>query len=221
MVGGSSNSEPVPVLLVHGALRGTVGMGPTAAALRRHGMEPHLFGYRTRQETLAEHGARLETFVADRLGDRLPLARLGILTHSMGGLVARAYLARPSAQKQSRHQRLVMLAPPNQGSSLAAHNAERAWFRALYGVASRELAPQRVKGLPAPPTSCETLVLVGGRGDPRGFNPAIEGDDDGVVATHETHLPEARHETVLGVHSFLQWRAEVLDRAAAFLLESA
>ena len=60
-----------------------------------------------------------------------------------------------------------MLAPPNQGSTLAARNRDLRAFRWLYGRAVDELQPERVARLPEPPDSCETLILVGGRGDDR------------------------------------------------------
>jgi hypothetical protein len=61
------------------------------------------------------------------------------------------------------------------------------------------------------------LILIGGTGDGRGYNPMIAGDDDGVVASAETALPGLEPEFVGGLHSTLQWRADVLARAAAFL----
>jgi hypothetical protein len=62
------------------------------------------------------------------------------------------------------------------------------------------------------------LVLAGGRGDPRGYNPLLSGDDDGVVAVDEMRLPGVEPTVVGGIHGLLQWRPSVLERAAAFLL---
>ena len=106
-----------PVVVIHGALRSQAGLWPIVWYLRRLGFDARAFGYPTRAQTLEQHGERLEGFVGDWLGEPAPL--LGILTHSMGGLVARAYLARAGAAAQSRRQRVVMLAPPNQGAALA------------------------------------------------------------------------------------------------------
>jgi hypothetical protein len=191
-------------------------MAPTARFLARRGLNPRTFGYRTRRATLAGHAERLEDEIRSWLGNE-PQPVLGILTHSMGGLVARALLARPSLQEFAPRQRLVMLAPPNQGAVLALRNRHRRPFRWLYGHAVDELQPHRVAQLPVPPVSCATLILVGGTGDGRGYNPMITGDDDGVVASAETALPGLEPEFVGGVHSTLQWRADVLARAATFL----
>jgi hypothetical protein len=206
----------IPVVLLHGALRSPLGMAPTARFLARHGFRSRTIGYRTRRASLAGHAERIEHEIRDWLGDDVQPV-LGILTHSMGGLVARALLARPSLQALALQQRLVMLAPPNQGAVLAVRNRHRRPFRWLYGHAVDELQPQRVADLPLPPPSCRTLILIGGTGDGRGYNPMIAGDDDGVVASAETALPGLKPEFVGGLHSTLQWRADVLARAAAFL----
>jgi pimeloyl-ACP methyl ester carboxylesterase len=206
----------IPVVLLHGALRSSIGMRPTASALVRRGLDARAFDYPTRRHDLDTHAERLERQIRSWLGDR-SVPTLGLLTHSMGGLVARALLARPSLHELAPQQRLVMLAPPNRGAHLAARNRDLPPFRWLYGRAADELQPERVDRLPPPPSSCATLILIGGTGDGRGYNPRIPGDDDGVVASAETSLPGIEPVFVGGVHSTLQWRDDVLDRAASFL----
>lgn len=211
-----SDPDRMPVALLHGALRGSLGMRPTARVLIREGFDARPFGYATRRHDLEGHAERLEQALREWLDGRdVPV--LGLLTHSMGGLVARALLARPSIQAWIPRQRLVMLAPPNRGAVLATLQRDSAMFRGLYGRAADELQPERVARLPAPPACCATLILIGGTGDGRGYNPRITGDDDGVVASAETSLDGIEPEFVGGVHSMLQWRADVLARACAFL----
>lgn len=205
------------VVVIHGALRSRVGLWPSVMYLRGRGFDARAFGYNTRNATLAEHGAALAEFIEAWRGER-PLEPLGILTHSMGGLVARAYLARPEARAQSEHQRLVMLAPPNQGSHLAAHFRDLKAFRWLYGAASEELQPARVAELPPPPPSTAVLVLAGGRlrGE-AGYLKLIPGNNDGVVGFSETVLPGIEPLLIGGSHTLLQYRPAVLERAARFL----
>ncbi|MFV8756732.1 lipase family alpha/beta hydrolase [Nannocystaceae bacterium ST9] len=213
-----SEPERMPVALLHGALRRAWGMRPSARVLIREGFDARPFGYATRRHDLEGHAERLEHALRLWLGEReVPI--LGLLTHSMGGLVARALLARPSMQAWIPRQRLVMLAPPNRGAVLAATRRDSKLFRGLYGRAVDELQPERVARLAPPPASCETLILIGGTGDGRGYNPMIRGDDDGVVASAETSIDGIEPEFVGGLHSILQWRPDVLARAAAFLRE--
>lgn len=205
-----------PVVVIHGALRSQAGLWPIVWFLRRQGFAARAFGYATRSETLAQHGERLEGFVEDWLKGQVPT--LGILTHSMGGLVARAYLARAGAQAQSLRQRVVMLAPPNQGAALAAGMREFRPFRWLYGAAAEELQPERASLLGTPPGSAELLILAGGKhGSEVGYSRRIRGNNDGLVGVAETALPGVVPEFVGGVHSTLQWRPAVLRRAAEFL----
>ncbi|MBK8237741.1 MAG: hypothetical protein IPK74_19590 [Deltaproteobacteria bacterium] len=202
----------IPVVLLHGALRSSLGMWPTAAYLRCRGLQPRAFDYATRSATLEQHARRLDAFVQEWLGPRPPV--LGFLTHSMGALVVRKYLTTATLGDE---QRVVMLSPPNRGSQLAARNQGRRAFRLLYGHAADELQPERVARLPALPASAHVLVLAGGRGDARGFNPLVEGDDDGVVAVDEMRLPGVEPTFVGGLHATLQWRRTVLEPAATFL----
>ncbi|MCA9690227.1 MAG: hypothetical protein R3A51_00585 [Nannocystaceae bacterium] len=215
----------LPVVLIHGALRSRMGLLPTAWALRLYGLEARTFGYPTRAGTLEEHADRLADFL-DRWRAGAPAwPVLGFLTHSMGGLVARAYLASERARAQSHHQRVVMLAPPNRGAHLAERFGSLRPFHWLYGKAATELSRERVRDLPRAPASAEVLILAGGKrpvGDeePRGYARWIPENNDGLVGVSETELPGApKPEMVYGAHSFLQWRPGVLDRAVRFLLE--
>ncbi|MEI7892343.1 MAG: hypothetical protein WCI05_04600 [Myxococcales bacterium] len=201
------------MVVIHGALRSRLGMLPAVLYLRRCGLDARPFGYRTRSESLETHGERLEGFLQDWLGSYQ--GPLGFLTHSMGGLVARAYLARPGACKRWTEVRLAMLAPPNRGSVLA--DRQRGWTRAIYGTALTELCPGRVARLPGLEANATAMVFAGGRGESRGYHRGIPGDNDGLVGVAETELEGAEAVFVGGLHSFLPWRPRVLALAAEFL----
>lgn len=211
---GRKHDAKVPVVVLHGALRGRLGIVPTAWMLRRHGLDARTFGYSARRGSLEAHAASLQRFVQEWLGTSP--SRLGFVTHSMGALVVRAYLARLGPAPATRH-RVVMLSPPNRGSELAWRNRDRRAFRWLYGQAADALQPERVQALPTLPSDVDALVLAGGRGDRRGYNRRLTGDDDGVVAVREMGLPDCQPEMVGGIHGLLQWRPAVVARAAAFL----
>jgi len=203
-----------PVVCIHGALRSRAGMWPTAVYLRRKGLDARTFGYATRRGGLEEHAQALDAFLHEWLPD-MP-ERIGFLTHSMGGLVVRAWLAHCAPAPRVR---VAMMSPPNQGSALARANDANPLFHLLYGDAAKLLRQPSLPGLPAVPDNARVLVLAGGRGEPRGYNPVLEGDDDGVVAVEEMALPGTPLEFVGGMHSVLQWTPSILDRAAAFLNE--
>ena len=65
---------------------------------------------------------------------------------------------------------------------------------------------------------CEFGIIAGGRGDERGFNPLLTGDDDGVVTVSSTRLAGAADFLVLPVsHTFLMRNRQVLDCTLRFL----
>lgn len=204
----------VPVVCIHGALRSRAGMWPTALYLRRRGLDARTFGYATRKGGLVQHAQALDAFLREWLGTLPP--QIGFVTHSMGGIVVRAWLAHYRPESQVR---VAMLSPPNQGSALARANEGNPLFHLLYGDAAKLLREPGIPELPPAPDNAEVLVLAGGRGDPRGYNPVLTGDDDGVVAVEEMSLPGMPMEFVGGMHAVLQWTPSILDRAAAFLQE--
>ncbi|MEM9463609.1 MAG: hypothetical protein AAGF11_56250 [Myxococcota bacterium] len=204
------------MVLIHGALRSPLGFVPAERWLRRRGLDARRFGYPTRTGSLADHADALARWLDEQLVDP-PVPVLGFLTHSMGGLVARAYLQQYAGRHAKRH-RVVMLSPPNRGAELAEKNRNNPIMRWLYGDAVEQLQPRNVQRMPDLPQVAQALVLAGGRGDPRGFNRFITGDDDGVVGVAEMGLPSVEPTLVGGVHGFLQWRPQVLERAVRFLV---
>ena len=206
----------MPVVCIHGALRSRLGMWPTAVYLRRLGFDAKTFGYPTRSGQLLDHAQRLDAFIDSWLPEDAP--ELGFLTHSMGGLVVRAWLANTTrVAAHPLNVRVAMLSPPNQGSALARRNAKNPLFHLLYGDAAQALSAPTAPDLPPVPEDASVLVLAGGKGDPRGYNPLLEGDDDGVVAVAEMGLPDVEPTFVGGVHGALQWTPSVVQRAAEFL----
>ncbi|MCH9682645.1 MAG: hypothetical protein K0V04_14515, partial [Deltaproteobacteria bacterium] len=161
------------------------------------------------------HGDALADWLEGRF-DAQPVPVLGFVTHSMGALVVRAYLEQHVGRHAERY-RVVMLSPPNRGAALAQRNRNNPAMRLLYGDATEQLQPERVQQMPGLPDQADALVLAGGRGDPRGFNRWLSGDDDGVVAVAEMGLPGVEPTVVKGLHAFLQWRPAVLQQAAQFL----
>ena len=212
----NAGPERMPVVLVHGALRSRIGLLPTAAILARYGLDARPFGYPTRRGTVWDHGRALSAFLDAWLGHtRVPV--LGFLTHSMGGLVVRAYLE-IAGTRHAPAQRVAMLSPPNRGAQLAHHFRGGRFAKMLYGDALEQLHPEVAGRMPPPPASASVLVLAGARGDGRGYNPRLQGDDDGVVALEEMALGDRAPHVVGGVHGLLQWRPDVLQCAAEFLV---
>jgi triacylglycerol lipase len=170
--------------LLHGLARGHGSMAKLATHLRGAGFDTWSHTYPSRRHSIAD--------LAHALADQLALAAQGrplhAVTHSMGGIIVR-HLSDP----RLTWSRIVMLAPPNQGSQLAAGLLANPLFRWFYGPAARELAD--ASSWPPPPA--QFAVIAGTRSlaltNPtswtigRRFPPGVK--NDGTVAVDETKLP--------------------------------
>jgi triacylglycerol lipase len=223
------------VVLVHGFLRTGLSMQPMARGLRERGFDVRTITQLNLYKDIPVLGDELHRFVrreqdeaATRLGYR---PDVHFVTHSMGGIVVRSMLARHEVPGPNR---VVMLAPPNQGSRFAAHM--RANFRFPWG----DFDPLR-KLLPGERGQCEgagdpdaVIGVIAGRpaqpsgfpwamseGDgPFSFAPAADGAHDGKVAIEETKLDSADDFLVLPYgHTWIMARPEVVRQAAWFLRE--
>jgi pimeloyl-ACP methyl ester carboxylesterase len=173
------------VLLLHGMGRSTYIFRDMERVLRAAGYEAVAVSYPSLTRDISGHADQIEALL-ESVED---VERVSFVTHSLGGLVVRELLSRNSAWRSDLALgRVVMLAPPNQGSELAASLVQLPPYHWIGGPSAGEIAA----GPPfAPlPRRVEVAVIAGGTGG-WGFNPLLRGDDDGVVTLVETELPEA------------------------------
>jgi pimeloyl-ACP methyl ester carboxylesterase len=172
------------VVLLHGLARSHGSMARLDRFLRGRGFETLTRTYPSRRRSIGELAGELADWIAAQAGDR----PVSAVTHSMGGVIVR-HLHDP----RLRWRRIVMLAPPNRGSRLAAALAQNPVFRWFYGPAGAELGDG--SSWPAPPAPF--AVIAGTRGlaltNPTswtfGRRFAAGEAHDGTVAVEETRLP--------------------------------
>lgn len=204
---------PRVAALLHGFLRTGASMLWVGRALRAAGWADTLaptFGYQFRPlDAHAERAARmLAAFV-----DRHPGAELDVVTHSYGGVLARAALAHPACPPV---RRLVMLAPPNQGAQWAHQIRARVPLHLTGWDPLQQFLPGVPMRHPVPPA--EFGILAGGLGTPRGYNPFLDGDNDGTVTVEEARLDGAADFHVVPIHhSLLPVHPDALGQVRAFL----
>lgn len=130
------------VLLLHGISRTALSMRPLERALRGVGYATLNPTYPSRRRSLIELADGLAPLVRSfAASDDGPLH---IVTHSMGGLVARALLGR---HRPERLGRVVMLAPPNAGSEIADLLHRNPLYRRWFGPAGAQLVTRRDEAL--------------------------------------------------------------------------
>lgn len=203
------------VVLVHGMGRSREAFSTMQTHLEQAGWPVASISYPSTRRPIAGHAEQ----VAEILTHLQGYHKVSFVTHSLGGIVVRRMLADGGGWRADLEvERLVMLAPPNQGAEFASKLESFAPFRWVFGETGASLTPEALRSMPAP--DVPFLVIAGARGDAdgKGWNPLLDGDDDWVVKVAETHLEgEAGHLTFASLHTFLMNQEPVIEATVAFL----
>lgn len=138
------------------------------------------------------------------------------VTHSMGGVIMRGYLAKHQVEGLGR---LVLLAPPNKGSELVDTLMQFPGFEWLNGPAGPELSAD-IDSIPntISDANAEFGVIAGDRSLNPLFSSFIPGDDDGKVSVESTKFDAMTDHIVIDAsHTFIMNSSEVKRQIIAFL----
>lgn len=203
------------IVFLHGIARSARSLASPEQALRADGYATLNLDYPARSRCIADIVASLHEPIA-RFADGCD-GRLHFVTHSMGGLVARAYITR---HRPDRLGHVVMLAPPNEGSEIADLFGDNALYRAFFGPAGAELVTKR------PDSLCQILgavdyplgVIAGDRSlDPVGWL-LLPGANDGRVSVERTRVAGmADHIVIHGTHTLIMNNREAIAQVRHFL----
>ena len=191
-------------------------MRPLQRALEAEGFSVLNLDYRSRHMPLAALAESInpavERFVASTMGD------VHVVGYSMGGLLARVYLAR---HRPARLGRVVMLGTPNAGSEIADRLRALAFYRLVFGPAGQELVTEQGPELRA--SLGEIVYPLGVIAGDRPFSPfasslLLPGPNDGRVTVARTRLDGMADHTVIGTsHMGLVRHPEAVTQVIAFL----
>lgn len=211
------------VVVLHGLARSRSSMKPLCDHLRRDGgYSVFDVGYPTTRGSVANHAESLDSAMQS-LSD---LDEISFVAHSLGNIVIRYWLHEMANNPQRplplpAFGRMVMLAPPNQQPAMAVALIRGELMESLAGKSAYDLAEgwrDLEPKLAIPPFPFG--ILAGGRGNDHGYNPLLEGDDDGVVTVENTRLARASDfRRVDALHSFIMSTAAVRRMTLQFLKE--
>ena len=206
---------PAGVVLLHGLARTRLSMRSLIGPLQRAGYLVINPGYPSRRypvETLA----RLAIPPAVTHLRAQGATTIHFVTHSMGGILVRAWLAAESLPELGR---VVMLAPPNQGSEVVDWLGRFRWFQRLFGPAAGELSTA-THSLPCRlgPADFPLGILIGDRGAHSPLARCFTGANDGKVAVARARLEGMADFRVVDCgHAFIMRDRRVQELVVRFL----
>jgi pimeloyl-ACP methyl ester carboxylesterase len=205
------------VVLVHGLARTSYSMRNMEQALQAAGYQTVNVDYPSRSHPIQDLAAMVGEAAVKGCGVH-GSNRIHFITHSLGGILVRYYLARNSIEGLGR---VVMLAPPNQGSLLTDQLRSEAWYQWLTGPAGQQLGTGS-EGIPGKlgPVDFPLGVIAGNVHSPidNWLAQMIPGEDDGKVSVDRARVDGMRDFLVLPyTHISIMQEDEVITQSLHFL----
>jgi triacylglycerol lipase len=203
------------VILLHGLCRTSRSMMKMKRALTAA-------GYKVRNVDYPSRTASVQKLADDAIGktvgdcQRDGATKIDFVTHSLGGILVRSYLARRSIPSLGR---VVMLAPPNQGSEVVDKLGCLSLFKRINGPAGNELGTDK-NSTPNKlgPANFPVGIIAGDRSINWINSLLIPGSDDGKVSVDRTKLAGmSDHIVIHATHPFIMRNREAIRQTIQFL----
>ena len=211
----SAFGAPETVILLHGLCRTSRSMDKMERALTEA-------GYRVQNVDYPSRTAPIQKLADEAIGkavadcQRDGVTKIDFVTHSLGGILVRSYLARHSLPELGR---VVMLAPPNRGSEVVDKLGWTFAFKWLNGPAGSELGTD-TNSVPNQlgPVNYPLGVIAGDRSINSINSLLIPGRDDGKVSIERTKLAGMSDYIVIhATHPFIMKNREAIRQTIQFL----
>lgn len=203
------------VVILHGLARTSSSMRNMAERLRRAGYKVINLDYPSRRFPV-------EKLADIAVGEGLKFCRehsarrINFVTHSLGGILIRQYLA---SQDIAGLGRVVMLAPPNQGSKVVDKFSVMPGYRLINGPAGYQLGTDGNSiPLQLGPADFEVGIIAGDRTINFILSTAFDGPNDGKVAVEGAKLEGMKDFLVVHrTHPCIMQAGEVIEQVLYFL----
>ena len=200
------------VILLHGLGRSTFAMGSLASKLEDAGFDVVRIGYRSLSQTPEQILEHVSEQINECCVERSRTVHF--VGHSLGGLVARAYLQREQFQNLGH---VVLMGTPNQGSELVDRFYNRWWIKIL-GPTARSLGtgPTSFPNSLKPPYY--SVGVIAGISEGILNDKYLPGEDDGLVTVEATKLKGMSDFVIVETgHSAMRHNNEVAKQAISFM----
>ena len=191
------------VVLVHGLAGSRLDMWPLGRRLKRRGYAVRNWTYRTIGQRIETHAERLAEDLLATAGD-MPAGKIHLVTHSMGGIIARTMFANHEIDKLGR---VLMLAPPHRGSHAARKMAP---YFGWLTPSLKQLSDAEDSFVNQLPNSFQSADIEFG---------IVEATKDRVIEQGAVLLDGYRdYARVKGHHGVLAWYPQTIQLAENFLV---
>lgn len=184
------------IIVLHGLYMSGFVMRPLCAKLERRGFEILNLTYNTLEPEKAVIFAQLDTFITDQ--------DTALVCHSLGGLIARAYLEHDSVASQYV-KKVITLGTPHKGSAIAKHMHKKGLNMLLKNSVEFLLSDNQDW-----PFNAKLYSIAGDL--PLGIMPLLQkgSRSDGTVLLEETKLPGmAEHKVFHVSHTSMIYSRQV------------
>ena len=198
------------------------GIGRTVRSFRKMQAALEAIGFVTLNQDYASRRKALEALAEDIHPAIAGFANgidgsVHFVCHSMGGLLARVYLARYRPQRLGR---VVMLGTPNGGSEIADRLKGFLPYRAFFGPAGQQLGTLRDAAVDAmlPSVDYPVGIIAGNRSIYPISSVVLPKPHDGRVSVENTMIDGMADHIVVGTsHPWLVRNHEAIAQTIAFL----
>jgi hypothetical protein len=202
------------VVLLHGLARTTWAMSTLEQAFQQQDFAVVNLGYPSREKSIEELAPlAVETGVAGCPTN----STVHFVTHSLGGILLRYYVA--NHESDFAIGRVVMIAPPNQGSEVVDNLRDVPGYTLFNGPAGRQLGTgadsiPRTLG----PVTFETGIIAGTRSINLFLSQFLPNPDDGKVSVESTRV-EGMSDFITLPHShpFILEAEDAIQQALYFI----
>ncbi|MBK8040902.1 MAG: alpha/beta fold hydrolase [Verrucomicrobiaceae bacterium] len=215
----AANTSAEIVVMLHGLARTPRSMLGAGLWFKKAGYRVAYVSYPSRKMGVED---AVRDFVApalQKIAARPGVEKVHFVTHSLGGIVFRAWAA--SHAEKLPVGRAVLLAPPNNGSEIADKLGDWIVAKKIMGPVLQELRtdenamPKRLGAV-----KVETGVIMGDEANLPFFRQWLDGASDGVVTVEGGRIGGLKDFLVLPAgHSWIMWRPKVLEAAVRFIRE--
>jgi pimeloyl-ACP methyl ester carboxylesterase len=198
---------------LHGIARTSRSLRKLERALQDEGFATLNLDYASRRKPLETLAADIHPRIAGF--EKSFGGPIHFVAHSMGGLVARLYIA---SYRPARLARVVLLGTPNGGSEIADLLRGLSPYRAFYGPAGQQLSTNLAPAL-APLPDYPVGIIAGCRSlDPFASTFILPRPNDGRVSVESSKLEGMADHVIVGAsHTRLPSHPVAIGQIVAFL----